>query len=69
VVNGTNFTVTTTYPSTGFSACKLIYNFFPVDPLGHFMSEGTFNLIRENTGYITGYILAPRGKNQIKNQI
>lgn len=54
--------ITTFSPSAGFYTCKLIFNFYPVDEDGNFVTGGTFDIIRNTEGPFTGYILAPLGR-------
>lgn len=63
MTNGGTIKFTVNNPSNSFNACKLVYNFYPVDSNGNYVANGEFTLIRETKDSMAGFVLAPRGKD------
>ncbi|CAO3691282.1 unnamed protein product [Umbelopsis ramanniana] len=61
VYDGTAFEITTNQPSQGANSCKLIWNFYPVDTSGNYLSSGSFTIIRHTGSPFTGVVIAPLG--------
>lgn len=62
VYTDTTFTITTHDVNRNISPCQIIYNFYPVDRKGNYVSDpnSTFTLVRPAGVTIAGTILAPQ---------
>ncbi|KAI8141928.1 hypothetical protein BJV82DRAFT_154377 [Fennellomyces sp. T-0311] len=60
VDNGGSITLASNQSSNGLSACKTIYNFYPVDSNGVYDADGTFTIYRQTCGELHGFVLVPR---------
>ncbi|KAI9277328.1 hypothetical protein BC943DRAFT_364290 [Umbelopsis sp. AD052] len=61
VFNGDTFEIATDQPSEGANSCKLIWNFYPVDESGNYLSTGSFTIIRHTGSPFAGVVIAPLG--------
>ncbi|KAG2172291.1 hypothetical protein INT43_004833 [Umbelopsis isabellina] len=61
VFNGETIAITTNQPSVGANNCNLIWNFYPADTNGNYLSAGSFTLIRNTGSPFQGVTLAPSG--------
>ncbi|KAJ2962456.1 hypothetical protein NQZ79_g2388 [Umbelopsis isabellina] len=61
VFNGEAIDITTDQPSAGANDCNLIWNFYPADINGNYLSTGSFQLIRNTGNPFQGVTLAPSG--------
>ncbi|KAG2171652.1 hypothetical protein INT44_008822 [Umbelopsis vinacea] len=61
VFNGDTFEIATNQPSQGADSCKLIWNFYPVDESGNYLSTGSFTIIRHTGSPFAGVVFAPLG--------
>ncbi|KAG2216575.1 hypothetical protein INT45_001700 [Circinella minor] len=50
----------TNFPSNGFYACRTIYNFYPVNSQGVYVTNGEISIFRNTGGQVEGFSLAPR---------
>ncbi|KAG2173368.1 hypothetical protein INT44_008720 [Umbelopsis vinacea] len=61
VFNGETFEISTNQPSQGANSCKLIWNFYPVDESGNYLSTGRFTILRHSGSPFSGVTIAPLG--------
>ncbi|KAI8577793.1 hypothetical protein K450DRAFT_282252 [Umbelopsis ramanniana AG] len=61
VYDGTTYEISTNQPSQGANSCKIIWNFYPVDATGAYLSTGSFTIIRHTGSPFTGVVIAPLG--------
>lgn len=61
VDDGTTFAIDSLQPSINMDCCRTIYNIYPVDPEGNYLSNGHITVLRNCEDTIRGLVLAPQG--------